>query len=473
MATLYKPTGEIETPRAPRAVMIGPTDPCEFTTIPAGEIESYLKQLAAPTINRITVNEVKSTYYPNIARYFGGYISGLKANELPPPPITQKVDKEVSKGGMSRKEFLKAQKDGKIVLQQYYIRTAEGTKHPGISSPIGRSLGKSVYYSGSVRDPSRWVSNPCLTYDSTPFGDRQIAEAGESVLTIRPRLTMHFADNVTWAYSTLDTAYIVDRLDSHFKTLSPNTGLVTSAIAEANDGDFDLLTNLGELPETVGWIMSTIKDIITLWRQARRDLSKIGSSGAKAAHLVAQRWMEFRYAIMPLVYSVNDGLDLLKASYVEYETIRKGINHAPIDLGDDIIFPEVRERVFLKQRIFAEIDRVNAGLKMNIFSTAWELVPLSFVVDWVFNIGDVLSSIGTPSHVKQRAMQVSFQVRDKTIDITDHELPGALTSVSYSAYRVQLINPQSHLGFSFNPSMSWKRWADALALSWLIFRNKS
>lgn len=470
MALLYKPTGTYEPLRRTRTVFMGDSE-CTFGEYSSAQMTAWVRKLVTPTINLITVGEPQNVYFPDIARYFGGYVTGLsKSDELPPPPVTHKVPTIVEKGPLKRKDFEKAKKERKIILQPFFKRSCEVTLHPGVSSPI--SSGTPYLPHLSVRDSSRWVSNPCLVYKSTPLDSKQqIAEFGEPSLVVNPRLERCAAFNLRWSYPNVDPQFITEALDIHFRNLAPSPGLVTSAIAEANDGEFDLLTNLGEFPETVGWILGTIKDIITLWRKTRKDISRIKSHSAKALEIITQRWLEFRYAIMPLVFSVNDALDLLKAEYVEFQTIRKGMTHDPIDLGHGIIFPRVTERCYLKQSLFAEIDRVNAGAKINIFSTAWELVPLSFVIDWVFNIGDVLSSIGTPSHVNQRVAQSSWRVND-TVSVPG-KYPGAHAIVYYNAYRAVNINPQSYIGFSFNPSMTWKRWADALSLSWQIFRKKS
>jgi len=111
--------------------------------------------------------------------------------------------------------------------------------------------------------------------------------------------------------------------------------------------------------------------------------------------------MEYRYAIMPIVYSIKDINDMLGKRSEVYQTFRsKEIVEHLIDvptLSETGLYysgnwtAEIRSTVKTAYNRGA-LQRVLALTSFNPFKTAWELIPLSFVVDWFLNVGDVVTS---------------------------------------------------------------------------------
>lgn len=257
-----------------------------------------------------------------------------------------------------------------------------------------------------------------------------------------------------------------------------DSGLVTEARAAANSGTYDILTELAELPETVKYLYAIVKEIITLFRGTRkkvRDLSKLRHGETEAAHaarladLVSGLWLEFRYAVMPLCYSANDALELLAVDASRYLTFRHGessqitVRH----FGEDYQVQTI-DRCYIKRRYGANTGTYD-HLKIQVAATAWELVPLSFIVDWAFNVGDYLSSFTVPSAVSQEAAQYSWQVKGQVSILTPS---GSTVSVDLELYEARLISPGAHIGLNSDVFINLKRTLDALALSWGIFRSK-
>lgn len=246
-----------------------------------------------------------------------------------------------------------------------------------------------------------------------------------------------------------------------------NKGLITSVHAEANSGIWDVLTEAGEAKETVSWVFGLLREIIDLIITFKKELSRVhrqpGKSAAAIADEVASLWMQFRYAVSPIGYSVNDAMDYLEAEFKPYQSFRKGVNtKVNVDLpsGWSIDDLEVRDRVFLKYRFSS--GYVLDGLGFNPVTTAWELTPLSFVVDWVLNVGDLLASLTAPQNVIDMGCTYSRQIREKVRVQT----PEGDVQVNVNYYRLTPYNPLDRVGLSINPSMTWKRWLDAVALMW-------
>lgn len=252
-------------------------------------------------------------------------------------------------------------------------------------------------------------------------------------------------------------------------------GLITSAIAEANSGTFDLLTELGEMKETVSYIFGLLKSIIRLVVKTRRAAAKIPKQPGKSLGVIADElasvWMQFRYAVMPLTYSIDDAIDTIATIAGQYKTFRTGVasrEHVSFNgwVSDDPF--ETIDRVYVKYRLDLEVA-LN-GIKTNPFATAWELVPLSFVVDWVLNIGDMLSALYTPAEVIDSGFQYSRQVRPTTLTFRQPDYTGTI-ELHCGYYNSRPFIPLDHIGLQVDLEMTWKRWLDALSLSWLLTRS--
>ena len=140
-------------------------------------------------------------------------------------------------------------------------------------------------------------------------------------------------------------------------------------------------------------------------RMLERDLERTNKSYTRAMKqsgiefndAMAEVWMNFRYNIMPLVYTAIDITEAITKD-PEFLTVRDGVEkHRSIVLPSDLPALEFTSNfnVFIRDRAKADVGPFSLTSKVvtgNILTTAWELVPLSFVVDWFINIGDVISA---------------------------------------------------------------------------------
>lgn len=208
---------------------------------------------------------------------------------------------------------------------------------------------------------------------------------------------------------------------------------------------------------------------------------------------------------MPIIYSIED---IIKASKgdVEYKSSRSRrvlqpscnlLDSAQIALQERCMYEDITGtitvRSFIKQRFgltgLANLSGVR--LTLNPFRTAYELIPLSFVLDWAINIGDYITNLTTPSFADEMVCLTS--VRDqtvKTIYLVDRSTDvkvsawAANTCIGAKSYtetfqrsveeplRTTITN--SYNRFPYSPeakvvvelNLNWKRILDALALSY-------
>lgn len=379
------------------------------------------------------------------------------------------------------KEWQRARKEGVIKISPMHAQECTAILMPGTGIPetgiTNQTTSDIGYYTGDWGFGSVDCYRPQNRLNATHFAGLELAHTPyvfRSTSEPKPFVTIR-ASYSTFEVSELtlppeDVAYRAwSAILAEIGNKEYDQGLITSAVAEANSGIYDILTELGEIRETMSYIFGIFADILRLSKQVKKDVLRArrrpGATAASIADEIAAIWMQYRYAVSPLVYSANDLLDLRTGMFGRFQTFRTGTSHTfHINVDDWSSGPiEYVDRVWCKYQ-YDVLDGKH-GLKLNLLSTAWELTPLSFVVDWVLNIGDLLSALVMPSNVQQAAYQYSRQLRKTEIVLTR---PGNTQAVHLQCryYKANPISPIMHLGLGVDVSMTWKRWIDALALSW-------
>lgn len=240
--------------------------------------------------------------------------------------------------------------------------------------------------------------------------------------------------------------------------------LVNGVLDDLYSGAMDVLTELGELPETVSYLYSVLRRLVQLFLglKSKEVLARKKFKGKELIDELASLWMQFRYAASPLAYSFADGMELLNAQTKEYQSKRARVD-APFEFskGEYTYKGTIEARVFGKIKIDVSSRVANMGL--NPVKTLWELTPLSFVVDWVIPIGEWLGALMVPTSVTQTALQGSIRVR--SVEVAHSEYGPVRTSFNY--YRATPLEGATKPFPA--PFLDWKRSLDSLALAWGLF----
>lgn len=236
-------------------------------------------------------------------------------------------------------------------------------------------------------------------------------------------------------YEAKDYHGIEDRIQQ--AVISTQQSAFSSAI-----NAYDLLTEIGELRETVGYLYSKVEGGANLmdrfaskderaYREgkSRRPKDLLRSSD-KALRALGSRWMEYRYAIMPLLYSFRDISDMLDKRGFKYNSER---SRERLDLNYE--FPGSSKDEYLFSRSFGSVDivslfksrydsgslqRLASTLGFNPVRTAWELIPMSFVVDWFLAIGDSIDA-RTGVDLSSQSLGCTTIRRKHTREVYHHE----------------------------------------------------
>lgn len=278
---------------------------------------------------------------------------------------------------------------------------------------------------------------------------------------------------------------------------------------------YDLLTELMEAKETLSYLFSkvdgaaeSLKKLASTDEEAykrgrRMNAKALLRSSDKALRSLGGRWMEYRYAIMPLIYSFKDVNELLGTRDAVYRTERSrsfitggftgeydGSEGTYITLNSELSANVVSTVKLGYDR--GALQRVVAQTAFNPFKTGWELIPMSFVVDWFLNIGDAIASATSVNLASQTACCTSIKrieayesvLYDYTVDRSTASFaaggPFEAQTFEFAFPRSNIVTLQRRRVESyerflfarpkprihFDPYLNWKRTLDGLVLSY-------
>jgi hypothetical protein len=186
---------------------------------------------------------------------------------------------------------------------------------------------------------------------------------------------------------------------------------VSSAWANVDESEIMALASLGEMPETVRWIASILRRAIRILSAfkaknlTRQTLKALG----KPCDTFSDLWLECRYAIRPLVFEMHQAVSALQSQIANGSRNTARGFHRVEDVSSssaisgscsDICWTEIdtvsrhsNYRAGVLYTIDSDVNGIMSvwGLDKPL-ETIWELTPFSFIIDWFFNIGDIIAS---------------------------------------------------------------------------------
>lgn len=205
----------------------------------------------------------------------------------------------------------------------------------------------------------------------------------------------------------------VDAVFADFESIREAS--ISKAWANVDQSEILGLASLGELPETIHWITSVFKRMYSAFKifKNKKALLSVrrfakGMTKKKFANLSAEIWLELRYAIRPMVFEIAQAIAALqKAIVTKGRFTARGygskviLDRSAVDLLNDHVTHHMQKVDSAKYTaragvLYTILDDLNGllahwGLDQPL-EAAYELMPFSFILDWVFNVGDVISS---------------------------------------------------------------------------------
>lgn len=190
------------------------------------------------------------------------------------------------------------------------------------------------------------------------------------------------------------------------------------------DSNLNLAQALGEYRQTANLFASTVKDVAGILRKAR--------SGRLGAELVrhlkyprhplskqaANRWLQYQYGIRPLMSDVKNSAEALAKTLTEGKVMIVGTKKSTPyrvysktaiarELVEGTLTMRAKARYVITGPAIKQLSEVGIT---NPLLLAWELMPYSFVIDWFFNVGTVLSSLDSLNGTSKLVVNRSYML---------------------------------------------------------------
>lgn len=262
---------------------------------------------------------------------------------------------------------------------------------------------------------------------------------------------------------------------------------VTKCLNEISDSKLNLGENLFTLSQTVKLFSSPLQNLVTNLTKMYRDpkmrphLSKSYSELYRNFdRKVASKYLEYVYGLKPLMEDFYNLASLAKKQgsdpFLLHAVKRARRKYEPSDyqlyspsLDQELLRSDTKVRSMTSCHIWAKLSDTYPGTRslnqlglINPMSLIWELVPYSFVVDWVLPVGPVLQALTAPAgldfvdgSVSRRAQVVytaSSWQSDRYTDWTRVYSRGT-SQFSYEGYRRERLSswPRPGLWFDSDP----------------------
>jgi hypothetical protein len=250
--------------------------------------------------------------------------------------------------------------------------------------------------------------------------------------------------------------------------------------AKIKASNLNLAQSLAEYRQTSSMVAGLASDIVKTFRSLRSGrafgefVRALQQPRSRSELAVANRWLQYQYGLKPLMSDIYGSAEALATKirdgfpmYVRSSDEDKAEGTEILLDRDSLPYSASYERTRKMKAVARYVIR-DAALKQlsqigisNPALLAWELFPYSFVIDWVFPVGNFLSSIdslnGTSNLVVNRSTRETYKMTSVIV--------GA-KSVYFSDSRNRAVATTNLAmpSLSYQPSSSLSAVANGLAL---------
>lgn len=178
----------------------------------------------------------------------------------------------------------------------------------------------------------------------------------------------------------------------------------TQALNQLVDSKVDFGQSLGELRSTVDLLTDTIRRFVAAYRNAKRGNwggVKRGLGIPSSRKDIANEWLAYQFGWLPLLNDIFNGAEAIRTAFNLEPTLTvssTALGDAPFPFLSGYRFEGTSQGGVVASYTYGVaapwLNGLNSLGLINPLSLAWELLPLSFVVDWFISIGQVLSAVG-------------------------------------------------------------------------------
>lgn len=218
------------------------------------------------------------------------------------------------------------------------------------------------------------------------------------------------------------------RFDGSFDHRYNGGELMSLVTADANERELDVLTALGEMPETIEMFLQ-YAHALKAPRKAGLDLLRKYGGSFKKRKLTqtliddaTSAWMHYRYGITPVYYLFNDLRNQFHRLQIQVMSSRKSDTAkysfekqkaVNIPYGKAVVHYSVsaeQKLTALIRRVYTLEQLQQKRFAFNPVATMWELTTLSYAVDWAIQFGDYINAL-TPTCYAASGQSFSTRTR--------------------------------------------------------------
>lgn len=302
------------------------------------------------------------------------------------------------------------------VISSFSDRSFEGTNTPNYNrlKAKGELIPMTHWYQREISGFSTGSYN--LKY----AGSSRYASAGNASL---------YSD--WWAFAEEDANSYANNLNDYY---------VQAAAAKLYGRGHDTATFLSEMSEVISTFIQTASRLASLITSPVKFIKRTRVKD------VANDWLAARYGWRPLLHDI-DNLSKVIAEYNNSKARKVWKEHAGVTYSDsDVEVSYINHaNIYIMRRTKTTSATIRHGgsvvaqiqlpqFQFNLFQTGWEVIPYSFVVDWVLGVGQAIAAASL-STFSQKLTAAAGYVIELSQDIDyeiDHFLVGNL-----SGFRVQ------------------------------------
>lgn len=198
-------------------------------------------------------------------------------------------------------------------------------------------------------------------------------------------------------YDVTDRYVSLRRLDKYNDFYLADPPWIQNLRENITDLGFDWYTECAELPQTVKMFMDIGHRISDGYKALRRGkLSRISPNASLKS--IPSSILMYNFGIAPLMNTASELLDAVAEPRTAYKRVKTGGDVYAEELLGGIL---TQKEISVRAGCMVRFDRsynpyMNTG---NLISTAWELVPWSWAIDYFLPIGGYLSARCIPEGI--------------------------------------------------------------------------
>lgn len=239
-------------------------------------------------------------------------------------------------------------------------------------------------------------------------------------LSCTPQKWLYYVNNVWGTRPSSDLLPESDYLPvPEYDSIDLINEVVTEAWSKVTLSETEALVQLMEAEKTLVSLVSIYKRLFKIVRNLK-NANVLGLAQELSPKQLADRWMEARYALRPLLCDIEGTIKAFQKAVSgnpQRNTFRASDTFTSVDVDSRVLTNTwtssagtwtryaTRDRmssrnVTVRAGVLTELDNPHItdlfGVRQPI-EAIWEIVPFSFVIDWFFNVGQTIAS-WTPNY---------------------------------------------------------------------------